>query len=39
MNHVRVSPDKTLITYTRFNQCKHFGGLAEEEDGYLNTQG
>lgn len=38
MNHVRVSPDGELITFTRFNKKNIFSQLAEEEDGYLNTQ-
>lgn len=38
MNHVRVSPDREKITFTRFNKRKALGGLAEEDDGYLNTQ-
>ena len=38
LNHARVSPDHKLITFSRFNKRKFFGGLAEEDDGYLNTQ-
>ena len=38
MNHVRVSPDKQFITFTRFNNRKIISGFAEEEDGYTDTE-
>ncbi len=38
MNHVRVSPDGKRITYSLFNDKKLISGLAEEDNGYLNTQ-
>jgi len=38
LNHVRVSPDGTKITFTRFNKKKLFAKLAEEEGGYFGTE-
>lgn len=38
MNHARVSPDKTKITFTRFNRDSNNNGLSEENDGYYKTE-
>ncbi len=38
LNHVRVSPDRRMITFTRFNKKKLFSGLAEEKNGYTDTE-
>jgi len=37
MNHVRVSPDKEWITFSRFN-TRSRNGLADEDGGYHNTE-
>jgi Tol biopolymer transport system component len=37
MTHPRVSPDQQRITFTRYNR-KGLNGLAEEKDGYLETE-
>jgi Tol biopolymer transport system component len=37
MSHPRVSPDQQWITFTRYNR-KGLNGLAEEKDGYLETE-
>jgi len=38
MTHIRVSPDKEWITFTRYNKKRFLSGLAVEEDGYNNTE-
>ena len=38
MNHARVSPDGTMITFSRFNTRKGWSRLAEEKNGYFNTE-
>lgn len=38
LNHVRVSPDGKMITFTRFNKKKLFSKLAEEDNGYTDTE-
>lgn len=37
MTHPRVSPDRTRVAFTRYND-RGWDGLATEEDGYANTE-
>ncbi len=38
LNHARVSPNRKWITFSRFNNRKPILGLAEEKNGYTNTE-
>ncbi|KHE93322.1 MAG: PD40 domain-containing protein [Candidatus Scalindua rubra] len=38
INHARVSPDKKWVTFSRFNKRKLFSKLAEEKNGYTETE-